>query len=506
MDHKRTFLWLEQEIVRRGAADKATGVETKPAGLDFFFADKSEANRFLHFLQHVVPCRHKQAKQLVSADLKSNVGNYKHTYAVDIAPLCKDDLVLLPTKTATTLGGMARLAVVFRVSQHVHLVDPQSLQTAELTAERYFAEPFRSVLQSPRLVEMVVLDVAPAAIEVAAPTGDNETPLTAASAGGAGVSQRTLRKKALQKRRAKRHGGRRRKGRRAVDSDSDEDDMDLEGEADPSKSVAGSVAGKSRSGRARGGAGSVTVGGRAVERGAGRHAVPSDARSMVTSVPGAARSVGAGQGGMGGVLVGSRVWGAGTEVSTTVTGGPRGKFLLADVTVARARDFGVNDIRFTVRSHLGNILRAGDTVLGYDLESVSLPGMEEEDAEGARLTAGGGAGAGLPPVLIVRKMKKKGKRRKGGGKGKGKGAATGGASSGASGASSGASGASVGPDEEGTSALTGASDMGTSAGKDDAGEEGWLVGRSAELAVRMEGGAEGLETVAETGEGEDDGK
>jgi len=108
------------------------------------------------------------------------------------------------------------------------------------------------------------------------------------------------------------------------------------------------------------------------------------------------------------VVVGSRVWGAGTEVSTTVTGGPRGKFLLADVTVARSKDFGVNDIRFTVRSHLGNILRAGDTVLGYDLESVSLPGMEEEEAEGSLGLRGEG---GMPPVLIVRKVKKKKRRR-----------------------------------------------------------------------------------------------
>jgi len=44
---------------------------------------------------------------------------------------------------------------------------------------------------------MVVLDVAPSAVAVAAPTGDNDAPLTAASAGGAGASGRTMRKKAL---------------------------------------------------------------------------------------------------------------------------------------------------------------------------------------------------------------------------------------------------------------------------------------------------------------------
>ena len=40
--------------------------------------------------------------------------------------------------------------------------------------------------------------------------------------------------------------------------------------------------------------------------------------------------------------------------------------------MARARDFGVNDDRFFVRSHLGPLLKAGDTVMGYDLENSNL--------------------------------------------------------------------------------------------------------------------------------------
>jgi len=50
----------------------------------------------------------------------------------------------------------------------------------------------------------------------------------------------------------------------------------------------------------------------------------------------------------------------------------RGKMKLADVEVARVKDFGVNDERLIVRTHLGAILRPGNRVLGYDLRNVNL--------------------------------------------------------------------------------------------------------------------------------------
>ena len=40
------------------------------------------------------------------------------------------------------------------------------------------------------------------------------------------------------------------------------------------------------------------------------------------------------------------------------------KLRIAEVTVARESDLGVNDTQFVCISHLGNILREGDVVLG----------------------------------------------------------------------------------------------------------------------------------------------
>ncbi|CAG8747792.1 1961_t:CDS:2, partial [Racocetra persica] len=50
-------------------------------------------------------------------------------------------------------------------------------------------------------------------------------------------------------------------------------------------------------------------------------------------------------------------------------GPTRGKYILADIQVARSADFGKNDITFFARSHLGGILSPGDNTMGYDLSS-----------------------------------------------------------------------------------------------------------------------------------------
>ena len=56
------------------------------------------------------------------------------------------------------------------------------------------------------------------------------------------------------------------------------------------------------------------------------------------------------------------VMGGGSSVLGSVAGDR--KVRLAEVTLARERDFGINDVQFVCVSHLGNILREGDVVLG----------------------------------------------------------------------------------------------------------------------------------------------
>lgn len=49
------------------------------------------------------------------------------------------------------------------------------------------------------------------------------------------------------------------------------------------------------------------------------------------------------------------------------------KYKVAEIEVARESDFGINNERFTVLSHLGGFLEAGDMVMGYDLTHCNFP-------------------------------------------------------------------------------------------------------------------------------------
>jgi hypothetical protein len=55
--HKRTFLYLEQLILKHGAHRGCLSIETYRDGMDFYFPDKGKAARFISFLENVVPTK-----------------------------------------------------------------------------------------------------------------------------------------------------------------------------------------------------------------------------------------------------------------------------------------------------------------------------------------------------------------------------------------------------------------------------------------------------------------
>lgn len=58
--HKKTFLYLEQLILKHGAHRGCLNVETCRDGMDFYFPDKGKAARFISFLENVVPIKVRQ--------------------------------------------------------------------------------------------------------------------------------------------------------------------------------------------------------------------------------------------------------------------------------------------------------------------------------------------------------------------------------------------------------------------------------------------------------------
>ncbi len=49
--HKRTFLFLEQLILKHSAADQATNIRDIHEGIDFFFSHRAHGSKFIDFLQ-----------------------------------------------------------------------------------------------------------------------------------------------------------------------------------------------------------------------------------------------------------------------------------------------------------------------------------------------------------------------------------------------------------------------------------------------------------------------
>lgn len=148
--HKRTFLYLEQLILKHGAHRGCLSIETFRDGMDFYFPDKGKAARFITFLENVVPIKVKHSKKLISNDVKSNISNFKYTNLVSICALCKEDLLYLSKKLARNLGNISRLVLVKNVTNVIHLIDPLSGQTAQLAPEVYWRDPFRPIITAGR--------------------------------------------------------------------------------------------------------------------------------------------------------------------------------------------------------------------------------------------------------------------------------------------------------------------------------------------------------------------
>lgn len=157
--HKRTFLYLEQQILKHNAHRDTVSIREAKDGLDFFYVQRGHALRMVDFLSTVVPIRVNKSEQLVSTDVHTSHSSYKFTYSVEIAPICKDDLVALPRPLAKSLGNIGQLVVCSRITNSIRLLDPTTLQSVDIPADRYWKDPFHALASIPELVEFLVLDI-----------------------------------------------------------------------------------------------------------------------------------------------------------------------------------------------------------------------------------------------------------------------------------------------------------------------------------------------------------
>ncbi|AWU73678.1 uncharacterized protein C5L36_0A02810 [Pichia kudriavzevii] len=159
--HKRTFLYLEQLILRHNAHVDTISIKETKDGLDFYYAKQNHAVKMIDFLNSTVPVKYKKSEELISADIHSGTSVYKFTFSVEIAPICKDDLVVLPAKVAKQMGNISRLVLCSKVSNSLQFIDPASLHIEDMQANVYWRYSFSPLADVTQLIEFIVLDVEP---------------------------------------------------------------------------------------------------------------------------------------------------------------------------------------------------------------------------------------------------------------------------------------------------------------------------------------------------------
>lgn len=159
--HKRTFLYLEQLILKNNAHRDTVNIKEAKDGLDFYYGQRNHAEKMVEFLQSVAPTTTKKSATLISMNVHTSDKSYKFTFSVEIVPICKDDLVALPIKLARSMGNITPLALCHRVGTTVNLLDPNTLQTAEIPTSTYWRSPFNALADVTELTEFIIMDIEP---------------------------------------------------------------------------------------------------------------------------------------------------------------------------------------------------------------------------------------------------------------------------------------------------------------------------------------------------------
>ena len=154
---------LEAQLTKAGMHNLMIGVENSKQGMDFYFKQKNQAEKVVNFISTHLPMKSKFSKKHISTDPRSGKTRFELTYAVDIAPLGRGDLLLMPTNLNSKNSSAGEVVLVSKVASSIHLINPVTLKRDELTASRYFSKEkhIRSLMSPAELVRFVILDIEP---------------------------------------------------------------------------------------------------------------------------------------------------------------------------------------------------------------------------------------------------------------------------------------------------------------------------------------------------------
>jgi nonsense-mediated mRNA decay protein 3 len=158
-EHKRTLFWLEQQILKYRAHQGTTKIERVDDGVDFHFADKAAANRFIHFLQQHTPLKYIETMKQVGEDFQNGTQDMRFSYPARVPPVCRQDFVILPQYFVKKTGNQSHCAVVQRMTKIIRLVDPMTANVIDIDASTYWKNEFKPVCTANSLTKFNVINI-----------------------------------------------------------------------------------------------------------------------------------------------------------------------------------------------------------------------------------------------------------------------------------------------------------------------------------------------------------
>jgi len=153
----KTITMLEQFIIRNEMQINCAQIKKKRQGLDFYYNKRSSGIKFMTLLKNLAPIRiRSDNRHLVSHDNHSDKYEYKYNYLVEIAPVCRDDLIFLPHPGAQ---GSGSILICIRITNQIQLIEPTTLYMDQIDSKKYWSAPFRPIMSSNQLSEVTVLNV-----------------------------------------------------------------------------------------------------------------------------------------------------------------------------------------------------------------------------------------------------------------------------------------------------------------------------------------------------------
>jgi len=159
--HKRTMFYLEQLILKHNMHENCINIKERPDGIDFYYNHKSHAQKLVHFLGNYSPIKVKTSERLITHDPQSNIFNFKYSFSVEMAPICREDAICLSKSYSKSLGGLGPVVVCYKFNCNIYLMEPYSLRTFEMAGPLFWKAPYKAMLTSKHLVEFTIIDVEP---------------------------------------------------------------------------------------------------------------------------------------------------------------------------------------------------------------------------------------------------------------------------------------------------------------------------------------------------------